>query len=80
MTIADLNKCQSVGVSSVDSSLLMDLREVSIDKTLDLEKRVDSLIKQVRNPYLFKVGDVIVKVSFTGSKPLSDSLANVFSS
>ena len=66
-------------MSRLASNSLVDLREVSIDTTLEPEKRIESLIKQVRNPSLFKVGDVVVDISFTGSKTLSDSLASAFS-
>ena len=33
--------------------------------------------EQVKNPYLFKVGNIAVKVEYCGEKTLSDSLASV---
>ena len=43
---------------------LVDIRNVKIDRTLPSDERVRSFIEQIKNPYCFKVGDTVVKVSF----------------
>lgn len=50
-------------------SQLVDLRDVKIDQRLTKENRIKSYIKQVKNPYLFKVGDTAVRIRFTESGP-----------
>lgn len=52
----------------------MDLRTVSIDKSLPVAERLCSLWEQVKNPYLFKVDDITVKVEFSSGKSLEDTL------
>ena len=57
-----------------DLSELVDIRDVVIDKSLPLEERVKSYVEQIKNPYCFKVGDVVVRVSYAGKdKTLTDS-------
>ena len=48
-----------------DLSELVDIRDVVIDKSLPLEERVKSYVEQIKNPYCFKVGDVVVRVSYS---------------
>ena len=40
---------------------LVDIRDVVIDKSLPLEDRVKSYVEQIKDPYCFKVGDVVVR-------------------
>ena len=42
---------------------LVDIRSVHIDSTLPREARIRSFVRQIGNPYRFKLGDVIVNVS-----------------
>lgn len=57
---------------------LVDIRDVKIDKDLPSEERIKSYVQQIKNPYQFKVGDVIVKVSFSGKETtISDNFINM---
>lgn len=57
---------------------LVDIRDVKIDKGLPSEERIRSYVQQIKNPYQFKVGDVIVKVSFSGKEnTISDNFINM---
>lgn len=53
---------------------LVDLRTVSIDKSLPVSERLRSLREQVKNPYIFKVDDITVKVEFSSGKSLENAL------
>ena len=53
---------------------LVDLRSVSIDKSLPAPERMISFFQQIKNPYIFKVDDITVKVEFSSGKSLEDSL------
>ena len=58
-------------------SELVDIRDVVIDKRLTPEERVRSYIEQIKDPYCFKVGDVVVRVSYAGKdKSLTDSFTS----
>lgn len=48
---------------------LADIRNVKIDRALPVEDRIISYVQQIKNPYMFKVGDIVVKVSYTKDGP-----------
>lgn len=56
-------------IEGIDKSKLVDLRDVKIDRRLRKENRIKSYIKQIKNPYLFKVGDTAVRIRFNESGP-----------
>ena len=64
MTAEDLESMKKVDLQSVDRNSLVDLQEISIDQSLPIEQRVKDFVAKVKNPYCFKVGDVVVKVAF----------------
>ena len=62
-------------------SELVDIRDVVIDKSLTLEARVKSYVEQIKDPYCFKVGDVVVRVSYADKdKSLTDSFTSMIAS
>ncbi len=69
MTIEEM---KAVDVRTVDPETLVDIRDVHIDQNLSREERIRSFVKQIRNPYVFKCGDVIVKTVFAESGPTLD--------
>lgn len=46
---------------------LVDIRSVQIDPTLPMEERIKSYVEQIKNPYLFKVGDTVVQVEYANN-------------
>lgn len=67
--------------SEKNLSELVDIRDVVIDKSLPLEERVRSYVEQIKDPYCFKVGDVVVRVSYTDKdKSLTDSFTSMIAS
>ena len=67
--------------SEKDLSELVDIRDVVIDKKLTLEERVKSYVEQIKDPYCFKVGDVVVRVSYADKdKSLTDSFTSMIAS
>ena len=53
---------------------LVELKDVCIDTSLPVRQRMEGFLEQVRNPYLFKVDDITVKLEFSSGKSLEDSL------
>lgn len=47
-----------------DRSQLTDINDVKIDTSLPCEERIKSYVEQMGNPYIYKDGDIVVKVSF----------------
>lgn len=63
---------------SIDS--LIDIRNVKLDRNLGQAERVRSYLQQIKNPYCFKVGDVVVNVAYTeGGATLNDCFADMLS-
>lgn len=64
MTIEQLEEMRKVDVQCVDINSLDDLQEIRIDHNLPKEQRIKDFATKVKNPYCFKVGNVVVKVAF----------------
>ena len=52
-----VDEMKNVDIRTVDREELVDIRDVSIDRTLPKEERVRSFIQQIKNPYCFRCGD-----------------------
>ena len=63
-------------IMACDANMLVDLREVEIDTSLPVQKRMEQFLRQVGNPYLFQVDGIVVKASFLPQmgRSLSDIL------
>ena len=47
-----------------DRNALVDVSDIQIDRSLPQEERIRSFVRQVKNPYCFRVGDVVVNISY----------------
>lgn len=57
---------QAVDVRTVDRETLVDVAQIRIDEGLAKEERLKEFIRQVKNPYCFRVGDMVVKNVYSG--------------
>lgn len=79
ISINELNTMKNASFQDYGIDDLIDLREVRIDKERPRCQRITDFIHATRNPYIFKVGDVIVKIQCNpDGKSFSDALANCF--
>lgn len=71
---------KSLNIKDVKLEELKDIRDVKIDTTKPvLERIISFLIQMDGNPYIFKVGDTPVNVSFNDNGPcLQQYLVNMF--
>ena len=69
MTIEEM---KNVDVRTVSRDDLVDIRDVEIDPELPKEERIKSFVRQIRNPYCFKVGNVVVKTEFADTDATLD--------
>ena len=75
MTVEEM---KAVDIRTVDRETLVDIRDVKIDRSLPLEERVRSFVEQIKNPYQFKVGNTVVKVSFANTQnTITDNFINM---
>ena len=51
----------------LDTSALVDIKDVSVDKNLTKEERIAEFIRQIKNPYCFKCGKFTVRAQFSES-------------
>lgn len=58
MTLEDMKK---VDIRTVDRDSLVDINEVQIDDSLPPKERAAEFLRQIKNPYCFRVGKVVVK-------------------
>ena len=77
LTIEELDAFQQIKLDEVDIDTLVDLNSVKIDTSLPCEKRMRKMDEGV-NPYLFRVGDMKIKVSYSSTgRTLSDIIENL---
>ena len=58
MTIEEM---KNVDVRTVDPETLVDVHSVKISDDLGREDRLKEFIRQVKNPFCYRVGNVVVK-------------------
>ena len=59
---------------------LVDIRDVHINPNQSKEDRVKSFVQQIKDPYNFKVGDVVVHVSYAATaRSINDNFSNMLS-
>lgn len=52
-----------------------DLKELTVDVTKPLDKRIKQYIMDVKNPRMVRVGDILVQIEFAGNRSFSDALS-----
>ena len=65
LTCEELKAMQEVDVRTVNRESLRDSRDVEINAGLPKEERILDFIRQIGNPYCYRHGDYVVKISFT---------------
>ena len=60
----DLAKMKDMDIREADAEGLADILEIEIDKDLSGTEKKREFIRQIRNPYLYRQGDYVVKLSF----------------
>lgn len=55
----------------------VDLRDVTVNREKPFSERREDFIRQVRDPYLFRVGSTVVRVEFGDGKNFAEMLSDV---
>ena len=63
-----LAQMKEVDIRTVDRDSLVDIREVQVDGKLPREQRFEEFLRQIKNPYCYLCGKIIVKVSFSDTE------------
>ncbi len=64
-TLTELDLLSAVDIRTVDPEQLVDIRDITIHTELPREERVVDFIHQIRNPYCFRHGKLVVKIGFS---------------
>lgn len=64
-TMEQIEAMQNVDIRTVDPIGLRDIREVKVNTDLPKRERILDFIRQIGNPYCYRHGKYVVKVSFT---------------
>ena len=56
-----LEEMKAIDVRTVDPETLVDVTDIVIDDSLSKEERKAEYLRQLKNPYCFRVGNVVVK-------------------
>lgn len=70
MTYIDKNvtELKNIEIETVNPDMLADIQDVKINTNLNREERIKQFIEQIKNPYCFKCGKTIIKISFADTE------------
>ena len=72
----NIDALKAVDPATADRDTLVDIRDVVINTDLPKHERAADFLRQIKNPYLYKHGKYVVKVSFSGNISLEERLAD----
>lgn len=75
----DLKLMRNAAIADCSKDSLVDLRDVKINTDQSVPEKILNYFEQIKNPYLFKVGDVRVKVCFGAERSFTDALGSAIS-
>ena len=64
----DFEQMKAIDVRTVERDSLIDIIDIQIDKNLPRNERFADFLKQVKNPYCYRCGKAVVKVSFSDTE------------
>lgn len=71
MSLLNLEELRAVDIRTVKPENLVDITQIHIDENLEGKERAEEFIRQVKNPYCYMVGKMIVKSSYSESSTLT---------
>lgn len=76
-TYEQLHQMQSVDINTVDINSLVDLSTILVDTSTSYVDRACWYLQQIKNPYVFRVGNVAVKIEHTKEgRPLQEAISS----
>lgn len=80
--VIDFEAMRNVDIRTVDPATLVDSRNVVVNTGLPFYERALDYIEQIGNPYCYRYGDIIVKISHsqTSTASLTDCIEELLRS
>lgn len=63
---------RDVDIMQADRDVLVDIRDIHIDSGKSVETKIREYMEQVRNPFLVKYGDYVIKLSYADTEKSMD--------
>lgn len=63
---------RDMDIMQADRDALVDIRDIHIDSGKPVETKIREYMEQVRNPFLVKYGDYIIKLSYADTEKSMD--------
>lgn len=74
----DMKGAFGMNQNRMETSDLVDIRTVTVDKSLPKEERIADFVRQIKNPYRFRCGDFVVNATFArNGATLEDCLRGI---
>ncbi|HJB90787.1 MAG TPA: hypothetical protein H9763_04885 [Candidatus Eisenbergiella merdigallinarum] len=68
LTHREIERMREVDIRAVDPDSLQDIREVTVNTELSKKDRILDFLRQIGNPYCYRHGKYVVKVSFSDTE------------
>lgn len=78
-TKSQLDECRKADFNTCKINDLPDVTNMKIDIDDPIINRARKYFMDIKNPYIFRVGDIGVKINCSGDKNLADSIVNIAS-
>lgn len=72
MSQFNLEEMRAVDIRIVKPENLVDITQIHIDENLEGKERAEEFIRQVKNPYCYRIGKMIVKSSYSEGSTLTE--------
>lgn len=80
MTIEELQDMKQADIMQADREQLTDIETIEIDRSKSVETRIRAYLDQVKNPFLVRAGDYILKFSYADcDKDMDDRMVEYVS-
>ena len=74
----DFEAMRNVDIVTVDPATLVDIRDTKVNMKLPHREKVLDYVRQIKNPYCFRCGDVVVKISHADTEATINDCMETF--
>ncbi len=62
-----IEECKCINIDDIDPTEIDEIKNVKIDTNISSTDRILNFINKVKNPYIFRVNDTIVKITYSSN-------------
>ena len=77
MTDREYMALKDVDIRTIDPASVPDIQNISVNTTLPPVERIQDVARQMNgNPFVYRCGGILVKMKFSGTRPLQSVLGD----